>query len=159
METFDKFISILNSLEKNKVDYVLIGGFALILQGIFRATQDIDLFIRNESENIELLRKSLFENFNDDSINEITSEELSKYPVIRFGTELGFSIDILVNIGEEFKFEDIEYELITLDNLNVRVVTPETLYKLKEKTYREIDKHDLIFLKKIIEERNANKKV
>ncbi|MBU2260865.1 MAG: nucleotidyl transferase AbiEii/AbiGii toxin family protein, partial [Proteobacteria bacterium] len=68
------------------VDYVLIGGFAVILYGMPRLTQDVDIFVRNDSDNIDRLQRALYDMFSDDSIREITVEELERYPVIRYGS-------------------------------------------------------------------------
>lgn len=35
----------------------------------------------------------------------------------------------------------------------LKIATLESLYRLKEKTFRAVDKNDLIFLKKLIEEK------
>lgn len=44
METedlFQKFLKIIDTLEIEEVDYVLIGGFAVVLYGLPRFTQDL----------------------------------------------------------------------------------------------------------------------
>ena len=50
---FDKFLELLKALARERVDYVLVGAVALSLHGIVRTTEDVDLFIRPESENVE----------------------------------------------------------------------------------------------------------
>jgi len=47
------------ALEAEGVDYVLVGGLALNLHGIARATEDVDLFVRAEEGNVARLRQSL----------------------------------------------------------------------------------------------------
>ncbi|KAF0133734.1 MAG: hypothetical protein FD145_1124 [Candidatus Saganbacteria bacterium] len=44
---------IFNELEKNKVDYLLIGGLAVALYGIPRVTGDLDLMLNMEPQNLE----------------------------------------------------------------------------------------------------------
>ncbi len=135
------------SFEKNDVEYVLIGGIAINLHGFTRNTQDIDLFIDPTKENINKFKKSLWEVFKDEEINEITLPELEKYPVIRYGTDSGFFINIITKIGEKFAFDDLRYEEKNINGTKVKLADLKTLYKLKEKTYREIDQLDLKFLK------------
>ena len=144
---FGKFLELMASFEKNDVEYILIGGIAINLHGFSRNTQDIDLFINPLEENINKFKKSLFEVFKDEEINEITLPELEKYPVIRYGTDSGFFIDIISKIGENFIFNDLQYEIKIVDGIKVKLADLKTLYKLKEKTYREIDQLDLKFLK------------
>ena len=40
------------------VDYVLVGGVAVNLHGIVRATEDADLFVRPDAENVARLRRA-----------------------------------------------------------------------------------------------------
>jgi len=144
---FNKFLELMESFNKNNVEYVLIGGIAINLHGFARNTQDIDLFINPSEPNITKLKSSLLDIFNDKEINEITLKEFEKYPVIRFGTDHGFFIDIITEIGEKFKFTDLQYEIKEVNGIKIKLANLKTLYKLKEKTYREIDQLDLKFLK------------
>jgi len=150
----EKFLAVLDALQKEGVDYVLIGGFAVVLHGSPRFTEDIDLFIRNNESNLEKLRTALKHVFNDPSIDEITVPEIKQYAVIRYGTTDDFYIDIIGNLGEAFSFDDIKSEEIDVRGTKVRIATLESLYKLKEKTYRAVDQSDLLFLA----ERLRNKK-
>lgn len=149
-DLFNRFLEIINVLEKEKVDYVLIGEFAMVLYGMPRATQDIDIFIKHCEENIERLQKALFTIFNNKDVFEITFSELKKYPVIRYGAEEGYYVDILANIGSAFSFEDLIFEELTIEGHKIKIASVETLYKLKEKTLRAIDKSDLLFLKQLM---------
>lgn len=150
---FEKFLELIDALEKAEVDYVLIGGFAVILYGMPRLTQDIDLFLHNDVENIRRLQDALFKVFQDDSIWEITMDELDRYPVIRYGSPDGFSVDLIVKIGTTFGYDDLEYDLIEVEGSRVRVATAETLYRLKEGTLRPIDQNDTIFLAELLRHR------
>ncbi len=79
-DQFEQFISVLDALGKHKVEYILVGGVAVILHGIERLTRDIDIFVKMEQNNIERLRNALHSIFDDESIDEITLEELQEYP-------------------------------------------------------------------------------
>ena len=150
---FEKFLELIDVLSKEAVDYVLIGGFAVILYGMPRLTQDIDLFLRNDAENIRRLQDALFEVFQDASIREITVDELDRYPVIRYGSPDGFSIDLIVKIGATFGYDDLEYDLIEVEGRRIRVATAETLYRLKKGTVRPIDQNDAAFLAELLRHR------
>jgi len=146
-DLFDKFLKIIDALEKEKVDYILIGGFAMVLYGMPRATQDIDIFIKCREENIERLQRALYSVFNNKNVFEITFSELQNYPVIRYGAEEGYYVDILANIGTAFSFEDLMFEELNVEGHKINIASVESLYKLKENTLRAIDKSDLLFLK------------
>lgn len=146
-DMFSRFLELMNEFEKNNVDYILIGGIAINIHGFARNTEDIDLFINPTETNVDNLRTSMNNIFHDNEINEITVEELEKYAVIRYGTHDDFYIDIISKIGEQFRFQDLTYEEKFIEGVRIRVADLNTLYKLKENTYREIDQLDIKFLK------------
>lgn len=49
-DLFKKFFDVLDALEKEKIEYILIGDFAMVLYGMPRVTQDLDLFIKMRKE-------------------------------------------------------------------------------------------------------------
>jgi len=53
------------------VEYILIGDFAVVLYGLPRFTQDIDIFVKPEEDNIKKLKKVLKSVFHDKSIEEM----------------------------------------------------------------------------------------
>jgi len=72
------------------------------LQGLARATKDIDLFVRPVEANVERLRRALRSVYQDDCVDDIRTEDLAgDYPVVRYGPpEVGYLIDIIGRIGE-----------------------------------------------------------
>lgn len=157
MSQFNEYMRVLKAFEKQHVDYILVGGFAVILFGLQRLTRDIDIFVKMVPENIEKLRKALHALFEDPSIEEITLSDLEEYPVIRYGTPNGFCIDILARLGEVATFDDLEYEVVEIEGTQIKLATPEALYYLKKDTVRPEDKIDAMFLKELINRRGANR--
>lgn len=149
-DQFKEFINLLKKLAEYDVDYILIGGVAVIMHGMERLTRDIDLFIRNTPSNIEKLKDALHSLYQDPSIEEITFNELQKYPVMRYGTPNGFYIDIMTRLGESVSFEDLQYEMIEYQGTKIKIATPKSLYELKKDTVRERDKMDALFLRGLI---------
>lgn len=129
----DFFLNILDALERKNVNYVLIGGFAINLYGLQRGTQDIDLFIESNENNLQKLRSALKSVYSDDSINEITLEELSSNAVIRYGTPDNFNIDIITHIWELFTYDDLECKVIDLNGHRIKTATEETLLKISRR--------------------------
>jgi hypothetical protein len=150
---YNEFLNILQAMENEKVNYVLVGGFAIILHGMHRHTMDIDVFVENEQENIRKLRKALYSLYHDPDIEEITYQELKEYPVIRYGTPTGTIIDIMTNQGEVIAYDDLEFENVEIDGQKIKIATPETLLKMKGNTVRPHDKLDSIFCKQLIQNR------
>lgn len=150
MNIVDKFFELIDELDRNDVEYILIGGFAVILYGLPRTTGDIDLVIKRDVDNIRKLRETLKKLYAEDEIDEITAEELIKYPVIRFGTDFGFYIDLIVSLGESFYFENIDWTIKEVEGHRIKIATAESLIKMKKDTRREIDNADIQFLQEII---------
>ena len=155
-DQFEVFKRVLDALATHKVNYILVGGAAVILHGIERLTRDIDIFVEMEHSNIQRLRNALHSIFDDESIDEITLEELQEYAVIRFGVTDNFCIDIMARIGEVAVYEDLEFETIRHDGINVRIATLETLYNLKKDTIRHKDRFDAAYLLDLIKTRKAD---
>ena len=133
--------TVLAALEREGVRYVVFGAVAINLLGLARATEDLDLFIAPESDNIERLKAALRSVFADPSIEEILAEDLlGDYPAVQYNPPSGdFHLDILTRLGEAFQFEDLEAERIDLDGLWVSVASPRTLYRMKRNTVRPKD--------------------
>ena len=155
MDHFQDFLKVLKAMDDEGVDYILIGGFAVILHGLPRFTMDMDFFIQMVEQNVHKLRKALYSIFDDSDIEEITFDELAKYPVIRYGTPNGFHIDIMAQLGEAATYEDLEYEIMEVQGQKIRVATAETLLKLKERTIRPEDKGDVLFLKELLQRKKG----
>ncbi len=97
--------------------------------------------------------------YNDPYISEITFSELKRYPLIRYGTPEGFYIIILARLGEAFGFDDLDVETVEIHGVEVRIATPETLYRLKRDTVRPKDQQDAVFLRKLLGQRKLKKQV
>jgi hypothetical protein len=135
---YDLTRQVLAALEKEGVRYVVFGGVALNLHGLPRATEDLDLFIEPERENIERLKTALRSVFADPCIDEITADDLlGEYPAVQYVPPSGtFHIDILTRLGEKFDFASLTSERIDLEGVSVSIVTPQTLYRMKRGTVR-----------------------
>lgn len=159
VDLFRRFLDIMRALSEEKADYVLIGGFAVILHGLSRLTVDIDIFIKPEENNLERVKKALRRVFpEDDSIDSLSIQDLRDYAVVRFGTEDDFYIDLIAGIGEMFRFEDLEWEVREVEGALVRIATPETLFRMKKDTIRPEDQRDARFLAELIAGKTVGKK-
>ncbi len=143
------FLKVCEKFNEVDVEYVIGGGFAVILHGLPRLTNDIDFFVNPSKENVEKIKTALIEIFNDESINDIKPTDIEEYSVVRYVTPEGFYLDFIGKVGEMFRFSDIKkrIEWIEIENIKVPVCNVETLLELKEKSLRPIDQQDVIFLK------------
>jgi hypothetical protein len=145
----DEALKVLASLEKEGVDYCLVGGAALALHGLVRATEDLDLFVRPTAENIERLRKALRAVYDDPNVDEISTEDLlGDYPAVRyFPPEGELFLDILTRLGSFATFDDLEVQKIDYRGVEVKIASPKTLYWMKKDTLRGVDRADAQLLK------------
>ncbi len=59
MEVQPDFRDLLVLLNKHKVEYMIVGGYALAFYGVPRYTGDIDIFVKPEGENARHILLSL----------------------------------------------------------------------------------------------------
>lgn len=140
----DDVLAVLDALERRGVRYAVFGGLAMAAHGFDRATRDLDLFVASDSDNIELLRRSLADVFDDPDIAQITAHDLGgEYPAIQYGPPgVDFTIDIVSRLGNEFRFDDLEIARVEVGSSVIAVVTPATLFRMERDTVRPRDRDD-----------------
>ena len=149
----DEALEVLASLEKEGVEYVLIGGAALTVHGLVRATEDLDLFVRPTADNVERLRRALGSVYQDPNVSEISTEDLlGDYPAVRYYPPRGrLFLDILTRLGEFATFESLESQEVQWNGVKVKVASPRALYWLKKDTVRDIDRLDAERLREVFD--------
>ena len=137
----DLTTKVLAALEREHVRYVVFGAVALAIHGLPRATEDLDLFIEPDRENIDRLKTALRSVFDDPCIEEITANDLlGDYPAVQYVPPEGtFHIDLLTRLGELYEFANLESERLSFAGLTVSVVTRRMLYRMKKATVRPKD--------------------
>ena len=109
MEIRPHFSELLTLLEDNKVEYVIVGGYAMAYHGYPRFTKDIDIFYRNTPENIIKIRKALIEfGFNDNDLPESIFSESGN--IIQFGV-VPLRVDIINEI-DGINFDDVYKNIV-----------------------------------------------
>ena len=138
---YDVTRAVLAALEHERVKYAVFGAVALNLHGLPRATEDLDIFIAPERENVAALKRALQSVFHDPEIEQITADDLlGEYPAIQYAPPSGtFWIDVLTRLGELYAYDSLETERIDFDGLMISVVTPRMLYIMKKGTVRPKD--------------------
>ena len=149
---FDRFLDLFRDLERHDVEYILIGGLAVVLHGFPRFTEDVDLLLRPTPDNVERLKRALTEGgwLTDSEAGEIVYTDLDEYAVIRVGTAQGFYIDIMARVGSVAEYESVEWEEIEVEGVKIRVATAPALLDLKKNSLRPRDQEDVLFLKRLL---------
>ena len=153
-QDFKEFIQLLN---EHKVEYLIVGGYALAFHGYPRFTQDIDFWIWTDGENatriITVLGKFGFNSLNlqeEDFLNEENIIQLG-YPPNR--------IDIINQIdGVAFKDAFENREVFKNEQMVMNFIGIEQLIQNKKASGRLQDLADLEILEKIKKEANRKEK-
>jgi hypothetical protein len=140
----DRLLEVFRALSREGVRYKVIGGIALNLHGLVRATEDLDIFVDPEPSNVDRLKAALQSVFSDPEIEQISAADLGgEYPAIQYLPPGGsFSIDILARLGTAFDYASIESEDANVEGVTVSVATPRMLYRMKRDTVRPQDRAD-----------------
>ncbi len=144
-EDFQDFISALN---EQQVNYMLVGGFAVILHGYARTTGDMDIWVERTSQNYTNLKKA-FDQFGM-SVFEMTETNFLSHPdwnVFTFG-EPPVAIDIMINVkGLEFEACYQKSEIFEDAEIRIRTIDLNHLITAKKSSRRPKDLNDLENLK------------
>jgi hypothetical protein len=135
-EDFKEFIIFLN---KNEVQYLLVGGWAVGLYGTPRATKDIVFLIAVDDDNLSKLENAL-NDFDAPYVDVAHFKE--KCNCFRMGRS-PVQIDI-INEADGIDFDDSykRRNIITIQNVPISVVSKEDLIKNKKASGRYRDLAD-----------------
>jgi len=142
---FEDFVAELN---KNGVEYLVVGGYALAFHGKPRHTGDLDIWIAISESNAERMCKAI-SNFGMASLG-LKKEDFLEPGLI---TQIGYPplrIDILneidgVAFGEAYKNKQV----IDVDDITINYIGLDDLIKNKTASGRSQDITDLKTLKKL----------
>lgn len=136
------FEKLLTLLEKQKVDYMIVGGYAVAFHGYPRFTNDIDVFFDPTTENIGRLRSALkeFGFYEKDLSNDIFSK---KGNIITFGAA-PVRVDF-VNETDGVTYAEAKDNIVRgkYGNTSVNFIGLEELIRNKSAMKRTKDKADI----------------
>jgi predicted nucleotidyltransferase len=142
---------LLTALIKNKVDFMLVGGYAVIHYGYDHSTGDMDIWLKTGNRNRDKLINAL-KDFGITDENIATLQEMDfndPVPVFYFGKEprrIDF-ITLISNINFEQAIGHVNY--IDLEKIKVPVINYDDLLLSKSSSTRLKDKADIEELKRI----------
>ena len=96
MELQKDFKELLELFNKHKVEYVIVGAYALAFHGCPRYTGDIDILVKPDPGNAERILKAI-KDFGFESLNLTVEDLSSQEKVIQLGVP-PIRIDILTSI-------------------------------------------------------------
>lgn len=138
-EDFKEFLRLLNA---SRVDYLLVGGYAVGLHGYPRATIDLDVWVRATPDNAARVVHALHAfGF---GLPELTPQLfLDPQRIVRFGVP-PFRIEIMTSIdGVEYDPCQQRAALFQIDDVSVPVISLDDLKANKRAAGRNKDLADL----------------
>lgn len=146
---FEDFLALLN---KHKIEYMVVGGYALAFHGKPRHTGDLDIWINITPENARAMVQVVKE-FGMQSLGLEEADFLKPGYI----TQIGYPplrIDILNHIdGLEFKEAKKEMQIIDADGLSVRYIGLNDFVKNKLASGRPQDLNDIKEIQKKLPEK------
>ncbi|UCH92498.1 MAG: nucleotidyltransferase [Candidatus Aminicenantes bacterium] len=134
------FRDFLNSLNKNGVRYLLVGGWAVGIYGHPRATGDMDVLIAIDDANLDKLLKAFYE-FGAPTVEKNHFKE--KGNVFRMGRS-PIKIDV-INEASGIDIDDCysRRNVVHIDGIDISLISKEDLIKNKKASGRTKDIADV----------------
>ena len=126
--TYQDLLRVVELLEEEQVEYALIGGYALALQGIVRLTEDVDILVEPTIENARRWVRALAR-LPDGAADELSGDDSlhTELYAIRINDE--FTVDVM-NSASGFNWEQLVPYRTRIDGINV--LSLEGLLRMKE---------------------------
>ncbi|HAY35053.1 MAG TPA: hypothetical protein DCY06_13060 [Bacteroidetes bacterium] len=142
MELTRDFRELLKLLNENKVEYLVVGGYAVIIYGYPRLTIDIDIWINPVNVNAEKVIKTI-KDFGF-SFDNLTEEDFRKSDnVIQLGRP-PYRVDILTSIeGMDFNKCYKRKYIYIKDDLIINFISRKDLIENKKNVGRNKDLDDV----------------
>jgi predicted nucleotidyltransferase len=141
---------LLEKLINAGVKFIIIGGYAVNYHGYNRTTGDLDLWIKPDNENRDLLLAVLDDfNFNKESLKKLHNSDFCEPFIFNFWDK-PYKVDILTKISGIFFDEAYEKRIIeNMEGLSIPFLDFNHLVLSKMTTNRLRDKADVEELQKI----------
>lgn len=147
--SFEKLLARLATAE---VEFLLVGGLAVALNGYVRLTEDIDILVRNDPANLTRLL-GVLSDFGEGYGGELTIADFDDEPgAIRVVEESeSCQVDIFTVMAGG-KYEDFiaEAETTRIREYEVRYASKASLIQVKSGSVREKDRIDVIALTELL---------
>lgn len=139
------FIDILSAFIDEKVEYMLVGGYALGYHGYSRGTGDIDLWVRRSAENAELVYRAL-KKFGAPLFDVKVEDFVVPNTIFQIGVPPN-RIDVITDIdGVTFDEAWPDRDMIFSEGINITLIGRDNLLVNKKASGRPKDIPDVIWL-------------
>ena len=142
-------VRVCRLLNQHCARYLVVGGYACILHGLVRTTEDVDLLIEESAENYQRVIDALSE-LEDHAARELTQQDFVENVVVKVADEV--EVDISRRAWKVAYAEAApRARMMALAGVQVPYLSLRDLIASKE-TYREQDQADLLRLRRLLDE-------
>jgi hypothetical protein len=143
------FENVLAALSRAEVRYLVVGGVACAFNGFVRTTEDVDILVDADPENIGRMLTALAA-IGDGYARELSVEDFTdEEGAVRLIEDV--PIDIFVRMGGRRYADLLPYRKVHPGNFEVPYVSAPGLIELKSRSLRPKDRIDVEALRKIVE--------
>ena len=156
------YLELFAALARHKVDYLLIGGLAVSLHGVERATMDVDISVAMNQANLAFLialARELklvpvlpvpLESLKDiELLRQWHKERNLEAFALRTPELAGVTLDVLLFPPVEYAGMSQRAVVLNVANVAVRIVAIDDLIALKQAVGRPIDLSDIEHLNRV----------
>lgn len=148
--------AMLRRLTEGGVDYVVIGGIAVIAQGYVRTTRDLDIAFAGDGTNLEALGRVLTDidarlrGIEDDVAFSADARTLAGVQLLTLDTSLGW-LDVHKVVPGISSFDGLRRRAanVNFEGVPVRVASIDDLLSMKAAAGRDVDRTDIAALEAI----------
>jgi hypothetical protein len=134
-------------LDEHKAEYIVAGAWALILNSIVRATEDVDILIADHRENFEKVIAALSE-LEDGAAAQLEPSDFEENVVIKVADEV--EVDVCTKAWKVTYAEAIKNAcVVEIEGIKIPYLCIPDLIRSKE-TYRDQDRADVERLKRLL---------
>ena len=148
-ESYFPYERLLVALVRAGVDFAVVGGVAVSMNGFVRATEDVDIIVSASPENLHKLIECL-KGWGEGWARELKAGDFSiETGAVRLIED--FILDMFILMREK-SLDDFRPRLRHLETSGVRIpyLAPEDLIFLKQDSWRDKDKLDVQAMREII---------
>ncbi|HOS47291.1 MAG TPA: hypothetical protein PLG57_01585 [Bacteroidia bacterium] len=140
----EDFVDFLEAFNKFDVEYILVGGYAVIFHGYNRTTGDLDVWVKKTPGNFQKIKKAFFDfGMSLFNLDEKLFLNTNINDVFTFGRP-PVCIDVLTSVkGLEFNEAFENSKVVEFDKVLVRMIDFRDLMSAKRAANRTKDQDDI----------------
>jgi hypothetical protein len=143
---FPPLLKVCALLNAAQATYIVIGGFACILHGLVRSTEDVDILVEASPDNLQRVIDALAM-LQDGAARELSPADFEQNLVIKIADEV--EVDVSTRAWK-VRYEDARDDIVvtTIDGVQIPFLGIKSLLESKS-TFREKDQLDAMSLRRL----------